>query len=306
MPEWISTLVRKVTGAPDPAYRVTPSAAVIEKDPSVLLDEIAKILAGTYQTLQLHKDMLPVQDYEAFLSQYKIFHLDLQEEFGYGRELNPELVRQGRVPSETSESKESVQGRALDLLGDVEEYNKKVTTASRRANVIPASAFPDEQPQKVESPPIETNIGASVEETPSTLSISSRSSSSISTITPPAPKPLSDLPPFVRSNVGLMKRLDFRPTARFSSTITAVAPSLLDDPNCVMAIAHVLQENVQASSPAKKVYRRDVSFRHGGGIVTISDPQLHELDDAHIVLGPVEMFALQDLIQKWYSEILAR
>lgn len=187
-------------------------------------------------------------------------HLRLQDEQLNHRDLNPELARQGRVPSKTNETKEAVQGRALDLLNAVEEYQNRVIVsslfqselhmltsrrqhASRNASAVGSPAFPDEEPTQPEPEP-----ALVAEASPSTSNAPTLVEPVLESLPPSRPPSASRLalPSFVRSSespnrvsnlklvaklqldVGLMKRIDSRNISSSLSATESTAYSVLE------------------------------------------------------------------------------
>ncbi|QRV88411.1 hypothetical protein RhiJN_16429 [Ceratobasidium sp. AG-Ba] len=311
MPGWtsISALVSNATSL---SYRFTPPKSIGEKDASVLLDEINRILVDTTATLNLYKNVLSQADYESFKAQHRVLHVKLQKELIYQRNFNEPLAEQGRIPSQTGETRASVQVRAVRLLADAEDYQNKVVDASSRANS--AAPFPDEEPlQKVFEPQIETeHTLAHALTTPPTIPDDPSPTGLLLRpfLRPRTPVMKSNKPSLAHANLGLMKRIDMPSLIGCLLTAENVDSTTFEHKEVRFAVTHTPLADEEVASfpcaPGKKLYRRTVIISYGQDVLEIPDPQPRELNDNEINLDADALFALQEVTQKWVGEILSR
>ncbi|QRV87084.1 hypothetical protein RhiJN_15102 [Ceratobasidium sp. AG-Ba] len=316
MPTWLNIggIFGNFGSVFDLGYRFTSRKAIQEKDATVLLDEINKILLMTTDTLELYKDLLPPADYATFKAEHRALQLKLQEESAHQLNFKDALIQHGRVPSSTKESRESVRVRAAYLLEETEVYQSRVITASRRARTFDPPSFPDEPP--VQTSPLPTQL---VQPAPSPSGSQAEptqpSPSELSPATSTGAAPIAKL---IRSSV-------LRSTAILtSSTRTAAASStssfdtlstnnnryaLFEDDDLLIAVTHIRDEGVNDSSPSgassKNWYRRVLSVRDGDEVIDVVDPQLYELTDDQVSVDERVMRVLHQATERWMAKKLA-
>ncbi|QRV72143.1 hypothetical protein RhiJN_00157 [Ceratobasidium sp. AG-Ba] len=312
MPGWlnISGIFGSVGNALDLGYRFTARKAIKQKDATVLLEEINKILLMTTDTLELYKDLLPPSEYATFLAEHRVLQLKLQEESAHQRDFNDALIQHGRVPSNSGESKETIRVRAAYLLGETEVYQNKVIRASRRAHTPNPSSFPDEEPRQTNA-----SSTTSCQPTPS-----SRESPVASSSTGPLLTVQTDAAPIAKLIRSSVLRSISRPLHEslphpalphltLSAPTAVVTPYLKAHDDLLIAITHIRDQAADVSSQAagstKSWYRRVLSVRDGSEVIDVVDPQLYELADDQVSVDEQVMRVLHRATEKWMAKKLA-
>ncbi|QRV87096.1 hypothetical protein RhiJN_15114 [Ceratobasidium sp. AG-Ba] len=313
MPGWlnISGIFGSVGNALDLGYRFTSRKAIKQKDATVLLEEINKILLMTTDTLELYKDLLPPSEYATFLAEHRVLQLKLQEESAHQRDFNDTLVQHGRVPSNSGESKETIRVRAAYLLGETEVYQNKVIRASRRAHTPNPSSFPDEEPGQA-------NPSSTTSSQPTRSSWESPVASSSSGPQPTIQTDAAPIAKLIRSSV-LRSSASIATSARTTATSSTSSfdtlstnssrYAIFEDDDLLIAVTHIRDEAADVSSqPAgstKSWYRRVLSVRDGNEVIDVVDPQLYELADDQVSVDERVMRVLHRATEKWMAKKLA-
>ncbi|QRV72205.1 hypothetical protein RhiJN_00219 [Ceratobasidium sp. AG-Ba] len=300
MPVWttVSALVSNVARSIGTGYRFTPSTVIGEQDTQTLLSNIDAVLQRTDRMVEKHKRIYSSFEYETFLAENRVLHAQFVDESRYQSKLEAGLAERGLSSSEVRKLKESARARVADLLNVVDAYENKVVSASQRARTLDIPSFPDEiAPAYQDEPVIETVASSTVVAAASDPEQPAR---------PPSPQ-RNVKASCIRSYVSLMSRRDIQigclPTVE---TNNLAKPPAFQNKELQFAVMHTPLDGEEGVSSGKRLYRRTVVIEYGEEVLEIPDSEPHELEENRITLNADVLFELQDVIQKWISDILAK
>ncbi|KAG9098983.1 hypothetical protein FRC06_005773 [Ceratobasidium sp. 370] len=323
MPPWaIGAIFTNISTAWERSFR---SYETVQKaDASVLLHDINETLRGTNDLLEGHIAVLAPEAYSSLKAQHRTYQWMWLDERRNYQNIKDDAAKRRRSPSQLEADKEACETRATNLLETVKTYQNILLETSRKAAATPRPAFPDEEPNLINSrtsadsqanPPTTQAIDRLVKVTPTPPDIptvpQTTASSSISRLASPGKtsRAVTKFMPDVGLMGKLMKQNVFgsqigAPTAEHSMERTFV-----EGQGFGFAVGHIAQDPssgadaMQPSTATSKIYQRMISLKLGDEQIEIPDAGLYELEPHEVVPSKKALAAALPVIQRWLKSL---